>query len=335
MGLFTRQLAIDFGTGTTRICIRGKGVVVQEPSVLARDPETDRTLAVGRLAQDLIGRTSERAEAVIPLTHGVIADFDSAQELLRTFIAQASGRFHLTQPDAMMTIPSGATSTEQRALVDVGNAVGLKNVYLIPGTVAAALGAGLAIIEPKGQMVINIGADVTEIAVLSLGGVVAQRSLRSGGNALSEQVVRTVKRDFGLTIGLSTAEEVKRIIGTLNPKQKNSMRVRGRGQGRTAAGVVKIKSQQLRPSLEIGLEKVVLGARSVLERTPPDLVADIAERGISLSGGGAYLNGLDDYLSRKLQVKVTIAQDPLLTTVKGAFMALTNLSDYKRSLLGL
>lgn len=336
MGLLTRQLAIDFGTGTTRICVRGRGVVVQEPTVLARDPETDKTLAVGRSAQELIGRSSERAEAVLPLSHGVIADFDSARELLRTFVLQASGRFHLTPPDAMLTIPSGATSTEQRALIDVGNAVGIKNVYLIPGTVAAALGAGLPVIEPRGQMVINIGAGVTEIAVLSLGGVVAQRSLRVGGNSLTELVARTIKRDFGLSVGQSTAEEVKRIVGTLNAKHKSSMQVRGRGQNRSAAaGVVKIKSQHLRPSLEAGLEKVVLGTRSVLERTPPDLVADIAERGISLSGGGGYLNGLEDYLSNKLQVRVELAQDPLLTSVKGAFMALTNLSDYKRSLLGL
>jgi len=335
MGLFVRQLAIDFGTSTTRICVRGRGVVVQEPTVLARDPETDQTLAVGRLAQELIGRTSERAEAVTPLSHGVIADFESAQELLKTFVIQASGRFHLTQPDAMITIPSGATSTEQRALVDVGNSVGLKNVYLIPSSVATALGAGLSIVEPRGQMVINIGAGVTEIAVLSLGGVVAQRSLRAGGNSLTEHVARSIKRDYGLSIGLATAEEVKRIIGTLDPKQKSSMRVRGRGHGRSAAHDIKLKSQQIRPVFEIGLEKVVMGARSVLERTPPDLVADIAERGISLSGGGAYLNGLAGYLTDKLQVKVEQAQDPLLTTVKGACMALTNLSDYKRSLLGL
>jgi rod shape-determining protein MreB len=335
MGLFTRQLAIDFGTSTTRICIRGRGVVLQEPTVLAHDPNTEQTLAAGRLAQELVGRSSERAEAVTPLTHGVIADFDSAQELLRTFIIQATGRFHLTQPDAMITIPSGATSTEQRALVDVGGAVGLKNVYLIPGSVAAALGSNLPIIEPRGQMVINIGAGVTEIAVLSLGGVVAQRSLRAGGNSLTELVARAIKRDFGINVGMATAEEVKRIIGTLDPKQKAVMRVRGRGHGKNAASEVKLKAQQLRPAFEIGLEKVVMGTRSVLEKTPPDLVADISERGIVLSGGGAYLNGLAGYLSDKLQVKVELAQDPLLTCAKGALMALTNLSDYKRSLLGL
>jgi rod shape-determining protein MreB len=183
-------------------------------------------------------------------------------------------------------------------------------------------------------MVINIGAGVTEIAILSLGGVVAQRSLRVGGNSLTELLARSIKREYGLNIGLSTAEEVKRIIGTLSRKQKASMRVRGRGQ-RQAASAIKLKSQQIRPVMEIGLEKVVQGARSVLERTPPDLVADVAERGITLSGGGAYLNGLPDYLSDKLQVKVELAQDPLLACVKGAYMALTNLSDYKRSLLGL
>lgn len=330
-----RQLAIDFGTGTTRVCVRGRGVVVQEPTVLARDPETDNVLAVGRLAQELIGRTSERAEAVTPLSHGVIADFEAAQHLLRSFIIQASGRFHLTQPDAMITIPSGATSTEQRALVDVGNAVGMKNVYLIPGAVAAALGAGLPIIEPRGQMVINIGAGVTEIAVLSLGGVVAQRSLRVGGNSLTELIARAVKRDYGLNIGLATAEEVKRLVGTLNPKHKSVMRVRGRGHGPKPAPEIRLRSRQIRPIMEVGLEKVILGARAVIEKTPPDLVADIAENGVSLSGGGGYLHGLEGYLADKLQVKVKLAQDPLLTTVKGAYMALTNLSDYKRSLLGI
>lgn len=330
-----RQLAIDFGTGTTRICVRGRGVVVQEPTVLARDPETDAILAVGRAAQELVGRTSERAEAISPLTHGVIADFETAQQLLSRFVVQASGRFHLTQPDAMLTIPSGATSTEQRALVDVGNAIGLKNVYLIPGAVAAALGAGLPIVEARGQMVINIGAGVTEIAVLSLGGVVAQRSLRMGGNSLTELIARAVKRDSGLSIGLSTAEEVKRLVATLDPKHKAVMKVRGRGHGAKPAPELKIRSRQIRPVMAAGLEKVVMGARSVLEKTPPDLVADIAEHGISLSGGGAYLHGLEGYLSDRLQVKVQLAQDPLLTTVKGAYMALTNLTDYKRSLLGI
>lgn len=335
MGLFTRQVAIDFGSASTRIQVPRRGVVLQEPTVLAKDPETDAVLAVGFSAQELIGRESERATATEPLVHGVISDFESAQILLKNYLIKASGRFHLTQPEAMMTIPSGATSTEQRALIDVGQQVGLKNVYLISTGVATALGAGLPVIEPRGHMVINIGSGVTEIAVLSLGGVVSSRSVRSGGSAITEMIARTLKREYGLSVGSSTAEEVKRLVGTLSPKHKSTLNVSGRTQGKQAVATIKLKSQDIRPLLDLGLEKVVLAARSVLERTPPDLVADIAERGISLSGGGAYLHGITDYLSGKLHVKVTLAQDPLLTSVKGAFIALTHLNDYKRSLLGL
>lgn len=335
MGLFTRQVAIDLGSATTRIQVPRRGVVLQEPTVLAKDPETDALVGVGVSVQDVIGRDSERAVASTPLVHGVIADFNSAQTLLKHYLIKASGRFHLTQPEAMMTIPSGATSTEQRALIDAGQQVGLKNVYLISTGVATALGAGLPVIEPRGQMVINIGSGVTEIAVLSLGGVVSSRSVRSGGSALTEQLIRTLKREYGLNVGWSTAEEVKRLIGTLSPKYKSSLNVSGRSQSKQALATIKLKSQDLRPLFELGLEKAVLATRGVLERTPPDLVADIAERGISLSGGGAYLHGITDYLGEKLKVKVELAQDPLLTSVKGAFIALTHLNDYKRSLLGL
>lgn len=335
MGLLTRQIAIDFGSGTTRMYVPRRGVVLQEPTVLARDPEDDTILAVGLAAQELIGRDSERVEAVMPLVHGVIADFAAASTLLKGYLVQASGRFHLTQPEAMLTIPSGATSTEQRALIDIGQQVGLKNVYLIPNAVATALGANLPVIEPRGHMVLNMGSGVSEIAVLSLGGVVNSRSVRFGGAGLTELIARTVKREYGISIGLSTAEDAKRLVGTLDPKHKSSLKISGRAPGKQAVASVKLKSQDLRPLLEVGLEKVVLSVRAVLERTPPDLVADIAERGISLSGGGAYLHGLPQYLSQKLQVKVELAQDPLLTAVKGAFMALTHLNDYKRSLLGL
>lgn len=310
-------------------------MVLQEPSVLARDPEDDSVLAVGQAAQELFGRDSARAEAIAPLSHGVIADFGAAQTVLRHYLIKASGRFHLTQPEAMLTIPSGATSTEQRALIDVGQQVGLKNVYLISTGVAAALGSNLPIIEPRGHMVINIGSGVTEIAVLSLGGVVSSRSVRSGGAAMTELLARTLKREYGLGVGLSTAEEAKRLLGTLSPKHKSTLRINGRSHGKQAVTSIKLKSQEIRPLFELGLEKTVLAARSVLERTPPDLVADIAERGISLSGGGAYLHGLPQYLSDKLQVQVELSQDPLLTCVKGAFIALTHLNDYKRSLLGL
>lgn len=331
MGLFGRKLAIDMGTSQTRIIIRHKGVALSEPTVIAKNRDSGEVMAIGYAAQDMIGRTPEAVEAYYPLSHGVIADFQSTIKMLRYFLRQASGRLHLTRPEAMLTVASGATSTERRALVDVAQEAGLQNAYLIQSGLASALGAGIPIIEPRGSMVINIGSSTTEVAVLSLGGIVSERNLKLGGDDISNSIVRAIKYNFGLNIGRSTAEEIKRLIGSVSLESDQLMTIAGQGVADTLPHNIQIHSDDIRNHLESSLEKIVLAARATLERTQPDLVADIAERGITLTGGGAYLNGLDDYLSSKLNVNCQVAQDPLLCNVKGAHIALTHLADYKRS----
>lgn len=335
MAFFQRQLAIDLGTANTRIYVRGGGIVLDEPSVIARDQDDDSILAVGRAAEELLGREPDKILVNRPLSGGVIADFAGTQVMLESFIRQASGRWHLSQPEAMITVPGGATSTEQRAVIDLGRRAGLKNTYLIAGGVAAALGAGLPIIEPKGQMMIDIGSETTEIAVLSLGGVVATRSIRVGGANQTDAIIRTIKSQYGLVVGAARAEEAKRLVGSLAEKSQSKMKLHGRASVKGKPQTLTITSQTLRPPLENNLERVILAARGVLEKTPPDLVSDIVENGITLSGGGAQLHGIDEYLTLKLKTEVRLAQDPLLCGVKGAYIALTHLNDYKRSLLGI
>lgn len=335
MGFFQRQLAIDLGTGNTRIYVRGGGIVLNEPSVIARERDSDTVVAVGAAAEELMGREPEKIEVSRPLVSGVIADFAGAKVMLETFIRRASGRWHLSQPEAMITVPSGATSTEQRAVIDVGRRAGLRNTYLIPSGVSAALGAGLPIIEPKGHMIIDIGSETTEVAVLSLGGVVASRSIRLGGASITEAIMRSIKRTQGVQIGAGSAEEAKRLVGTLKPKSKAKMKVHGRANVKGKPQTLEITAADLKPTLENNLERIILAARSVLEKTPPDLVSDIVENGLNLSGGGSQLDGLEDYLGDKLQTDAKLAQDPELCAVKGAFIAITHLNDYKRSLLGI
>lgn len=309
--------------------------MVQEPSLVAKTSDEEKIIAVGQAAEDMLGRQTENIEITRPLVNGVIADFSATRHMLEHFIRQASGRFFISQPEAMITVPSQATSTEQRAVIDAGKRAGLRQVYLIPAGVAAALGAGLPIIEPKGHMIIDIGSGTTEIAVLSLGGVVASRSVRVGGDHVNESIVRSIKRNFGVLVGASSAEEIKRIIGTLSTKHEATMTISGRTTTDGQPHALDLHSDDIRPYIEASLEKIILACRSVLEKTPPDLISDIVEQGITISGGSAYTDGIEQYLSKKLNVKVSLAQDPLLCSVKGAFMALTHLADYKRSLLGL
>lgn len=335
MSILQRRLAIDLGTSTTRVYVRKKGIAVQEPSIVARSNDDDKIIAIGAQAEAMLGRQTEDITVSKPLVNGVIADFNGTQKMLRYFISQASGRFHLSQPEAMITIPSGATSTEQRAIIDAGKQASLRNVYLIPAGVAAALGAGLPIIEPRGRMIIDIGSGTTEVAVLSLGGVVASRSIRVGGDQVNEIIARSIKRNFGVIIGNNTAEEVKRLIGTLSTKHEATMTINGRTTTDGQPQTLELHSDDIRPYIEASMEKIILATRNVLEKTPPDLVSDIVEQGVTLSGGGSYTHGIEDYLSRKLHIEAELAQDPLLCSVKGAFLALTHLADYKRSLLGL
>lgn len=331
-----RQIAIDLGTNHTRMYIRGKGLVVDEPSLVARSLDSDEVIAVGYAAADMQGRIGDDITVIQPIINGVIADFSTTRILLEHFVLRALGRWHLIPPVAMISVPSGATSTEQRAVLDVGYRANIKHVYLIPSGVAAALGAGLPIIEPKGYMIIDIGSETTEIGVMALGGVIARKSLRIGSATLTDMISRAIKRDYAIVLGRNSAEELKRLIGTVgSDKSDREITVRGRTVSQAKLATHKIHSSDLRVYIEAGLERIVSAARAVLEKTPPDLVSDIGEIGITLTGGGAQLHGLPVYLSQRLQAPCKLAQDPMLCGVKGAYIALTHLNDYKRSLLGI
>lgn len=334
--LFGKKLAIDLGSSNTRIYLKNKRVVLNEPSLVAQDNNTEKIVAVGLEAFERYNNLPEHIELIHPVVNGVIANFSAAEHMLAYFLHKSSGRVHINKPEAMITVPSGATSTEQRAVIDVGHRAGLNEVYLIPNGVAAALGAGLPIIEPRGFMVIDIGSETSEVSVLSLGGVVANRSLRIGSKTITESIMRYLKRDHGIVIGFNTAEEIKRLVGSLSDTHDQSgIKINGKTVGESRIKSINITSTDIFTYLENNIERIILSTRSTLEKTPPDLVADIADIGITLTGGGSQLNGLAEYLSVKLNANCKVAQDPMLCGVKGAHLALSHLADYKRSLIGL
>ncbi|MCE7936961.1 rod shape-determining protein [Candidatus Saccharibacteria bacterium CPR2] len=336
MAIFSKKIGIDLGTSRTRIYIPRKGIIVDEPSVVAKNTENDKIVAVGLDAIDMLGRTPEQLEAYYPLQNGVIADFGAAEQMLRNFVQKAIGRFHIQKPEAMITVSVSATSTEQRAVLDVGHEAGIQNVFLIYSPVAAALGASIPVIEPKGHMIVDIGSGTTEIAVLSLGGIVTKEAVRVGGKAMDEAITRYFRRTHNMHIGLNTAEETKLKIGAVHDEfDDQKMTVRGRNLSDSLPKSVDVKGRDLRPHLEGVFDRIILAVRNAIERTPPDVVSDIVGQGIVLSGGVAQLNGIEEYLSRKLNTPCFMAQDPLLCNAKGTYYALSHLDEYKRSLLGL
>lgn len=334
MGVLTKRIGIDLGTSQTRIWAPRKGVVVDEPSVVARDRDNGKIVAVGFSALEMIGRTPESLSAFYPLHSGVIADFKAAEFMLRSFIQQAVGRFHISKPEAMITVSTTATSTERRAVVDVGKEAGLQFVHLIETPIAAALGAKLPITEPKGHMIIDIGSGTTEIAVISLGGVVAKTAIRTGGAQIDEALMRMMKHTHGIAIGKARAEEIKQRIGSISDHGTNkSMTVRGRSHVEGLPKSVTIEGKDTQAHIEPIFEKIRLAVRSVMEKTPPDLISDIATNGIMLTGGTSKLAGLESYLTHHLHTPCAAAEESLLCAVKGTSIALAHLKDYQRSLL--
>lgn len=336
MAIFSKKIGIDLGTSRTRIYIPRKGIVIDEPSVVAKNVENDKIVAVGVDAIDMLGRTPQQLEAYYPLQSGVIADFGAAEQMLRNFVQKAIGRFHIQKPEAMITVSVSATSTEQRAVIDVGHESGIQNVYLIYSPVAAALGASIPVIEPKGHMIVDIGSGTTEIAVLSLGGIVAKEALRIGGKAMNEAIIKYFRRTHKVHIGFNTAEDAKLKIGAVDDEfDEQKLTIHGRNLSDSLPKSIDIKSRDLRPHLESVFDRIIIAVRNAIEKTPPDLVSDIAQYGIILSGGVAQLKGIEEYLSRKLNTPCFMAQDPLLCNAKGTYYALNHLDEYKRSLLGL
>lgn len=332
--MFAKRIAIDLGTVSTLVYVPRSGIVINEPSVVALNSDDDSVVAIGKEAEDMLGRTPEALISHRPLRDGVIADFRITREMLKHYISRSIGQLRLVKPDIMISIPAGATSTEKKAVIDATIAAGARAAYVIEEPVAAALGAGIPVTEPRGNMVIDIGGGTTEIAVISLGGVVSQTSVRVGGNKIDAAISEYLRKHHNLSIGEHTAEMVKHEIGRAIPgEEKHAMSVQGRDIAGGLPKTVTLSDSEIIEPIQDILEQIVRSIRTVIEHTPPELVSDIIDRGIMLTGGGAQLRGIDTLLAKVINVPVLIAEEPEYCVANGAGVALKNLSEYQKSLL--
>ena len=316
--MLSREIGVDLGTANVLIHVKGRGVVLNEPSVVAIDQVTKQVVAVGEEARRMLGRTPGNIVAIRPLREGVIADFEVTEIMLRHFIRKVIGKSFMTRPHVMICVPAGITSVEQKAVREAAEACGAKQVDLIEEPKAAAIGAGLNIFEPSGSMVVDIGGGTTDIAVISLGDVVTSASLRVAGDKLDDAIVKYIKRQYNLLIGERTAEELKKELATVFPDSRTGQTdVRGRDMMTGLPKTITVHAEEMRSALQEPIEAIVAATKSVLERTPPELAADIFDKGIVLTGGGALVDGLDKLLMHELQVPVHIAEDPMQCVVFG------------------
>ena len=317
-GLFTKDIGIDLGTANTLVFRKGKGIIMREPSVVAVDTRTDTVRYVGQEAKEVIGRTPGSIVAVRPLKDGVIADFDITASMLQIFIKRVFNNSIFARPRVIICIPSGVTEVERRAVREAAFKAGAKHVWIIEEPMAAAIGAGLPVAEASGSMVVDIGGGTSEGAVISLGGIVAARSVRIGGDALDSAIIQYVKRKYNLLIGERTAEDIKMQIGSAFPFEgEASMNIKGRDLGDGLPKNIMITSEEIREALADPLALVMEAIRITLERTPPELSADIIDHGITLTGGGALLRGLDKLIEKETGMPVYIGEDPLDCVAKG------------------
>ena len=312
MGLFSKDVGIDLGTANTLVYMKGKGIIMREPSVVAVDTKTDEVRCVGAEAKAVIGRTPGSIVAVRPLKDGVIADFDITANMLENFLKKACGNSMFSRPRVVICIPSGVTEVERRAVREATLKAGARQVSVIEEPMAAAIGAGLPISEPTGSMIVDIGGGTSEVAVISLGGIVASRSVRVGGDEFDQSIIAYIKRKYNLLIGERTAEDIKIQIGSAYPlEEETTLEIKGRNLVDGLPKNITIGSEEIREALSESLYKVVDAVKETLERTPPELSADIIDHGITLSGGGALLRGLDQLISTETGIDVHVAETPL------------------------
>lgn len=332
--MFIRKIGIDLGTANTLVFVPGKGVVVNEPSVVAISIYENTVLAVGNQAKEMLGRTPDTIVASRPLKDGVIADYRVTEAMLKYFINKVTGRIRLIRPEVMISIPAGITSTERRAVVDAAVKAGAKTAYVVKEPVLAAIGAGIPIHSAQGNMIVNIGGGTSEIAVISLGGIVAAHSARVGGNKLDQAISDYIKRKYSLAIGERTAEDIKVQLGSAIAQVKEEhMDIRGRDLMGGLPKTVRISSNEITEAMQDELREIINAIKKVLQETPPELSADIMDKGMVLSGGSALLRNLDQLITKTIGVPCYVADDPLLCVVKGTGIALDNLDVYKRTLL--
>jgi len=336
LGLLSHDVGIDLGTANTLVTVRHRGIVISEPSVVAMDTRSRRVLAIGAEAKRMVGRTPANIVAIRPLRDGVISDFDVTEQMIRYFIQKVHDRYaRIPRPRVLVGIPSGVTEVEKRAVRDATINAGARWARLIEEPMAAAIGAGLPVSEPSGSLIVDIGGGTTEVAVVSLGGIVVSRSIRIGGDEMDTDIVSFARREYNLLMGERTAEEIKIAVGSAYPAEKSERTVTFRGRD-LLTGLprsVEVGSDQIREALEPSVAQIIEAIKETIEETPPELVADIMDQGIVLAGGGALLVGLDKRVAEATQMPVHIADDPLTCVVRGTGRVLEDLDTLERVLV--
>ena len=318
MSFIGRDMAVDLGTANTLVYVRGKGIVLNEPSVVAINTNTAGILAVGTEAKRMIGRTPGNIVAIRPLKDGVIADFETTERMLRYFIQKVHRRRHFAKPRVVVCVPSGITGVEQRAVKDAGYAAGARKVYIIEEPMAAAIGAGLPVHEPTGNMVVDIGGGTTEVAVISLGGIVTSQSIRVGGDELDNAIVSYVKKEYSLMLGERTAEEIKMAIGSAFPSpDEPHAEIRGRDLVSGLPKTIVVSAEEIRKAIDEPVNAIVDAVKTTLDKCPPELSGDVMDRGIVITGGGALLKGLDERLRHETGMPIHLVDNPLDSVVLG------------------
>ena len=331
-----KDIGIDLGTASVLVYIKGKGVVLNEPSVVAIDKNTGRLLKVGAEAQTMLGRTPGNIVAIRPLRDGVISDYDMTERMLKEFIRKVTGGFHLFPPRIMVCVPSGITEVEERAVIDAGCQAGARRVYLIEEPVAAAIGAGIDITKPDGHMVVDIGGGTSDIAVISLSGVVESASIKVAGDQFNESIVKYMRRKHNILIGERTAEQMKMEIGCVYPKEEEAtIEIKGRCLMTGLPKTITVNSTEMMEAFEEPVERILEAVHNVLERTPPELVADISNNGIVMTGGGSLVDGFDKLITARTGIHTVVAEDAISCVAEGTGKSLDSLGDMQDGTVNL
>ncbi|MFA7285306.1 MAG: rod shape-determining protein [Candidatus Paceibacterota bacterium] len=334
MGIFSKKIGIDLGTANTLVFVPGRGIVLSEPSVVSVSLQDNKILAIGKEAKDMIGKTPEEIITYCPMKDGVIADYRVTEAMLRYFIGKALGKWNLFKPDVMVSVPAGVTSTERRAVVEAAIKAGARNAYVVKEPILAAIGAGIPIYESKGYMVVDIGGGTTDVAVISLGGIVACTSVKCAGNKIDLAIAEYIKKTFNLAIGDKTAEEVKIKIGAAVPLEEElRVTIKGRDYIQGLPRSAQVGTNEIVKAIDNELKQIIKAIKDVLQEIPPELASDIIDHGIIMTGGSSLLRNLPDLVYRKTGVKAAVADDALYCVVKGTGLALEHLDVYKKAIL--
>ncbi len=333
MGLFYKKIGIDLGTANILVFVPKKGIVLNEPSVVAVSEEDNKILAIGAEAKKMVGKTPEAIVAYRPMKDGVIADYRVTEAMLRYYLDKALGRFNIMKPDVLVSVPAGVTSTERRAVIEAAIRAGARNAYVVKEPILAAIGAGIPIHEPTGHMIVDIGGGTTDVAVISLGGIVSSTSVKYGGNKLDQSIADYVKKNFNLGIGDKTAEDVKiKVVSAIPLEEDLTMTIKGRDFVSGLPRSIEVESNEILKAITKDLREMIRAIKEVLQETPPELSSDIVDQGIVMTGGTSQLRNLTELVNRRIGVNARLAKDPMYCVARGTGIALEHLDVYKKSI---